>query len=71
MQFRKEANKVLEAAPKAVNRPSHNQIEPALCGVSAERVEGRAPIPTTLCTTDAVILVDLDELTADAGSDRT
>jgi hypothetical protein len=41
VQLGQEADQVLQAAAKPIDRPSHDDIELALCGVTAKRVECR------------------------------
>jgi hypothetical protein len=48
---------------ETINRPSHDHIEFALCGISAERIERRALIPA-LGAADAMVPIDLDDLRA-------
>jgi hypothetical protein len=58
----------LEAATEAVCRSGHYQIEPALRGISAEGIK-RWTLVSAFGTADAMVLVDLDDFTADAGCD--
>src|ERR1700730_8870215 len=53
----------LKAVAETIDRPRHDNIEFALCGISAERVEGRALIPA-LGAADAMVLIDFDDLAA-------
>jgi hypothetical protein len=70
MWFRKEANQVLQASPQPVYRPSHHQIEAALSGVSAKRIESGALV-STFRAADSTVFVDLDDLTSDAQGNRS
>jgi hypothetical protein len=67
-QLGQEADQVLQAAAETIDGPGHHDIELALSGVAAQRVEGRALV-ATLGAADAMILVDLDDLAADARGD--
>jgi hypothetical protein len=58
-----EADQVLQTAPQPINRPRHHHIELATGCRTAQRIELRALI-AALGAANAVILVDLDDLTA-------
>src|SRR5262249_43822531 len=60
-----ERHKVFQAAPQAIDVPSHHDVELALGGVPAQRIE-RGPAIAALSAADAVILVDLRNLPAGA-----
>src|SRR5262249_30342565 len=68
VNFRQEADEVLKAAAEPINRPGHDHVEVAFGGIPAERIEAGALV-TSSGATDAVILVDLDDLTAHAAGD--
>src|SRR5262249_49024786 len=51
-----------------VPRPGHQNVELPPCSCPTQRIEGRAAVPA-LGAADAVILVDLDDLTAHAARD--
>jgi hypothetical protein len=59
VQLGQEADQVLQAAAETIDGPGHHDIELALSGVAAQRVEGRALVA-------ALIL----PRRADAASDR-
>jgi hypothetical protein len=42
VQFREEADQVLQAAAEPIDRPSHYHVELPLGGVPAQPIEGRA-----------------------------
>ena len=63
VQLGQEANKILQAAAEPIDRPSHYQIELALIGIPHKSIERWALIPT-LGAANAVVLVDVDNLTA-------
>jgi hypothetical protein len=58
MDFRQEANQVLQAAAEPINRPRHDHVELTLGRVPAKRVEARPLVPA-FGAADAVVLVDL------------
>src|SRR5262245_13552249 len=68
MNFRQEAHQVLQAAPQPVDRPGHDHVELPFGGIPAERIEARTLV-TPSGAADAVIFVDLDDLTAHATGD--
>src|SRR5215469_14548742 len=69
VQLGQKANEVLQAAAEPIDRPRHHQIELALSGIAQQPIELRPLIPA-LSAADAVVLVDTDDLTAHAASDR-
>jgi hypothetical protein len=60
-----ERHKVFQAAPKAIDVPGHQNVELALGGVPAQRIE-RRPSIAALGAADAVIFVDFGHLPASA-----
>jgi hypothetical protein len=68
VNFGQEADQVLQAASEPVDRPRHDHAELPLGGVSAERIKAGAFV-APLGAADAVIFVDLDDLTAHAAGD--
>jgi hypothetical protein len=70
VEFGQEANKVLKAAFRAYRTDQAiTNIELAFGGVSAQPIERRALV-ATLGTADAMILVDLDDISAPAHGAR-
>src|SRR5262245_19189844 len=69
VQLGQKADQVLQAATEPIDRPGHYHVKRAFGGVSAERIEAGSFV-AALGAADAVILVDLDDLTARAGGDR-
>ena len=59
----RKPTEVLQAAAEPINRPRHHDIELALGGIAAKRIESWALV-TALCARDAVVLVDLDDFPA-------
>src|SRR5262249_25309755 len=57
MKLGQERHKVFQAAPQAIDVPSHHDVELALGRVPAQRVE-RRPSIATLRAANAVVLVD-------------
>ena len=51
-----------------IDAPGHDHVELPLGRIATERIERRAPVPAPGAA-DAVILVDLDDLTAHAARD--
>jgi hypothetical protein len=65
VDFRKEANQVLQAAAETVHRPCHNNIELTACCRFMQGTE-RWPLVLALGAADAVILVSVYDLPAGA-----
>jgi hypothetical protein len=68
VQLGQKANQVLQAPAKPIHRPGHHHVELALSGIAKQPIKLGPPIPA-LSATDAVILVDADDLAADAAGD--
>jgi hypothetical protein len=65
MQLGQEANQILKTAAETVNGPSHDDIELALRGIAAKRVE-RWPLIPAFGARNTVILVNLHHFPAHA-----
>ena len=63
VQFRQEADQVLQASAQPINAPSHYHVELAARSRFAERIEGR-PAIAALRAANAVVLVNFDDLAA-------
>src|SRR6516164_2971282 len=63
VQLGQEADEVLKAAAKPINRPGHDHIELALIGVPDESIE-RRPLVPALGARNTMILVNVNDLTA-------
>src|SRR6516162_2714530 len=68
MQFRQEADQVLEAATKPIDAPGHDQIELPLGGVATQAIKFGAAVPA-LSAAYAMVPIDADDLAAHAGGD--
>src|SRR5262249_36040730 len=66
MQFREEADEVLQAPPQSINAPGHDDIELAAGSIAVQSVKSRSG-GATLGPADAVIGIDLDPLMPQAG----
>src|SRR5262249_52199452 len=59
---------ILQVAAEPIHRPRHHQVVLALGGIAQQSVKFRPPVPA-FSATDAVVLVDADDLTAHAAGD--
>jgi hypothetical protein len=69
MDFREEADEILEASPQAIHRPGHHHVELASGRRFVESIELRSLV-FALGPRDAVILVDRDGPRARLDRDR-